>query len=121
LLLVPLAALLIAGCAGPNVSPTLTVTQTRTETPELILPRPPKVNSPGAPLPIAMTPQIAKQMATAVEAGESPRFALMCFETQDRLTYHNWVNELIASLASYRALVEAYEDRIRKRQEGVKP
>ena len=103
-----LAVLALAGCSRPPVEP-LTVTRIATEAAPLRLPMPAPVQPPVGIEPLAVTPEIAGRMAGAVEAGRMPPFALVCFNTEDRLAYQAWVEDLLRYIEQLQAVIEAQQ------------
>ncbi len=109
--LVLLASLLVAACGTRSVP--LTANPVTTVTLPLIQPRPSPVFAPATPQPVAMTSSIALQWSEEIAAGERLPYALLCFTTQDRLSYQAWIDDLIRYIRQQNVLLDYYERSIR--------
>lgn len=61
-----------------------------------------------------MTSSIAHRWNEEIASGERLPYALLCFTTQDRLTYQAWVDDLIRYIRQQNVLLEYYERSIRE-------
>lgn len=66
---------------------------------------------------MALTPQVASRLNEEVAAGERLPYALMCFDTQDRLTYQAWIDDLLRYVRQANAVIGHYEESIRTARE----
>jgi hypothetical protein len=59
--------------------------------------------------PVAINPTVTRQWNQEVADGTRPAYGLLCFSTQDRLSYQQWIDSLLAHIASLNEIIATYE------------
>lgn len=65
------------------------------------------------PQPVAVTPAVTRAWNEAIAAGDRLPYGLVCFDTQDRLTYQAWIDDQLRWIRQANAIMDHYETAIR--------
>jgi hypothetical protein len=58
---------------------------------------------------VAVTPEVTRLWNAEIGEGARLPYALLCFDTQDRISYQAWVDSLLAHIEGLKAILAVYE------------
>jgi hypothetical protein len=58
---------------------------------------------------VAVTPEVTRLWNAEIGEGARLPYALLCFDTQDRIGYQAWVDSLLAHIEGLNAVLSIYE------------